>query len=150
MQDISELKNKINLKTFHFFLLALFSGGIYTFMWMYKNQTIINKVVAKEIVSNNFIILIATLYGFSLNFLGEANFFVSITVLIIGVINFFVLSAIWAFKNKSALQEYVLITYKVDLKMNVFYTFLFGSLYINYCINDLSEVKRKQDIIQNK
>jgi len=60
-----------------------------------------------------------------------------------------VLYLVLAFKAKSAIQEYALNIHKIDLRMNRFYTFIFTIYYINYCINDLPEVKRKQDILNS-
>ncbi len=57
-----------------------------------------------------------------------------------------VLYIVWAFRAKKALQEYALTEYKIDLKMNGFYTFIFNIYYINSCINDLPEAQRRQQI----
>jgi multisubunit Na+/H+ antiporter MnhB subunit len=59
-----------------------------------------------------------------------------------------ILFIVWAFKAKSALQEYALNTHKIDFRMKVFYTLIFNVYYINYCFNDLPESKRKQDILK--
>ncbi len=56
---------------------------------------------------------------------------------------------IWSFRAKRALEEYCFIEHKVDLKMKGFYTFLFTVFYINYCINDLQEVQRRQSVLNS-
>lgn len=61
-----------------------------------------------------------------------------------------VLYIVWAFRARAALQEYALNEHKIDLRMNGFYTFIFNVYYINYCINDLPEALRKQQILQGK
>ena len=61
-----------------------------------------------------------------------------------------VLYIVWAFKAKSALQEYALTEHRLDLRLNWFYTLLFTVYYINYCANDLPEDKRRQDIVQGQ
>jgi Kef-type K+ transport system membrane component KefB len=61
-----------------------------------------------------------------------------------------VLYVVWAFKAKQALQEYCLDEYRIDLKMNVFYVVLMNVYYINYCINDLPEVQRKEQILRER
>jgi hypothetical protein len=57
-----------------------------------------------------------------------------------------VLYVVWAFKAKQALQEYCLDEFKIDLKVNLFYTVLMNVFCINYCINDLPEAQRKNQI----
>ena len=61
-----------------------------------------------------------------------------------------VLYIVWSFKAKAALQEYALNEHKIDLRMNAFYTFIFTIYYINYCVNDLPEAKRKQEILSGQ
>lgn len=57
---------------------------------------------------------------------------------------------VWAFKAKNALSEYALSEHKIDLRMNAFYTFFLNVFYINYCINDLPEEQRKQQILRGQ
>jgi hypothetical protein len=61
-----------------------------------------------------------------------------------------ILEIVWAFKAKAALQEYVLNEFKIELRMNAFYTFGLTVFYINYCINDLPEVLRKNQILRGQ
>ena len=67
---------------------------------------------------------------------------------IILTVGIFVLYEIWAFKTREALQKYALNEHKIDLRMNAFYTFFMTVYYINYCINDLPEEQRKQQILR--
>ena len=58
-----------------------------------------------------------------------------------------VMYIMWGFKAKVALQAYVLKEYKFELKMNMFYTFLFNVYYIVYCINSMESEYQKHKII---
>ena len=55
---------------------------------------------------------------------------------------------IWAFKARTALQSYVLNTFKFELKMNIFYLIIFNVFYITWCINAMPEAFAKHKIIQ--
>jgi len=147
MQNISDLKDAINTKTIDLVLLTIVTAGIYPLMWMFKNQGIINKITNKEFSGDKFIIWIAVCAGLSmtLQFTGEDALDVISQLLSLASSILFI---VWAFKAKSALQEYALNTHKIDFRMKVFYTLIFNVYYINYCFNDLPESKRKQDILK--
>ncbi|SFD57112.1 DUF4234 domain-containing protein [Pseudoalteromonas denitrificans] len=146
MSNINELKDQINTKTMNFVLLTIATAGIYPILWLYNNYQIIDKVSGIRTADNNYIIWIAVCIGLGGAFSGTGD---QVMDSIGGLLTIAasVLYIIWAFKAKKALQEYVLNTYKIDLKMNGIYTFFFNVYYINYCINDLSEVQRKNDVL---
>lgn len=146
MPSITELKDTVNTKTLNFLLLTIATGGIYPILWMYRNSPKIASITKKELSSETFLIWLAVCVGLggALTGSGEAILdLISGILAIAGV----VLYVVWGFKAKSVLQEYALHEHKIDLRMNGFYTFMFNVYYINYCINDLPEVKRKQDIL---
>jgi len=143
MSSITELKDALNTKTLNLYLLAIATGGIYPIIWISNNIKSIESTTKKKIIDDNFIIWIAVCVGLGMS-LAAAGIGLVFSLASI------VLYAVWAFRVKSALQEYALNEHKVDLKMNAFYTFLFNVYYINYCINDLPEVKRKQDILSDR
>jgi hypothetical protein len=58
-----------------------------------------------------------------------------------------VMYIIWGFKAKTSLQAYALKEFKFELKMNVFYTFLFNVYYIVYCVNSMESEYQKHKII---
>jgi hypothetical protein len=61
-----------------------------------------------------------------------------------------VLYIYWAFQARAAIKTYALNTFRVDLKINAFYTFVLTCFYINYCINDLPDAVRRQDILMSR
>ena len=149
MSTITELKDTINTKTVNLVLLTIATGGIYPILWLYKNSSILESITKKKISDNNFIIWLAVCVGLggALAGTGEEALDIIAGLLTIGS---WVLYIIWSFKAKASLQEYALNEHKIDLRMNAFYTFLFTIFYINYCVNDLPEVKRKQEILTGK
>src|SRR5699024_11560729 len=58
-----------------------------------------------------------------------------------------ILTIIWAFRARAALQQYALTQFRFELKMNPVWTFLFHIFYINYCINTMPESLAKHRII---
>ena len=149
---ISELKDKINTKTVHFVLLSIATYGIYTILWLYKNYRVIDSTTKIKTANDMYVIWIAIFSGLLFWSDGLTDYSENIAVIIGGIFmilteSFYIL---WSFKAKIALEEYALNEHKLDLKMNVFYLVIFNTFYINYCINDLPEVQRKQQIISGK
>jgi hypothetical protein len=149
MSTITDLKDKINTKTINLVLLGIATAGIYPILWLHKNYPIIDNITKTRTADNTFIIWLAVCVGLSSAFsnLGEEAFDILSAILYIAS---WVLYIIWAFKARDALQNYALNEHKIDLKINAFYTVLFSAYYINYCINDLPEVQRKQQILSGK
>ena len=146
MSTITELKDQINTKTINLVLLTLATGGIYPILWLYENYKIIDKKTKIRTADDTYVIWIAVCVGLSGVFGGAGNEIMDVISWILDIASG-VLYIVWAFRAKKALQEYALNEHKIDLRMNGFYTFLFTIYYINYCINDLPEVQRKQQII---
>lgn len=146
MPKITELKDKTNTKTLNLVLLSIATGGIYPLLWMYRNSPTIESITKTKIGGDTFIIWLAVCVGLSS---ALVNMEVEVLDIIAGLLSIgsIVLYIVWAFKAKTALQSYALNEHKVDLRMNAFYTFIFTLYYINYCINDLPEAKRKQEIL---
>ncbi|ELM6650685.1 DUF4234 domain-containing protein [Vibrio vulnificus] len=146
MSTITELKDVVDTKTLNLVLLTVATGGIYPILWMYKNCSILESVTKKKITDSVFIIWVAVCVGLGSSLAGTGD---EVLEIIAGLfsIGSWVLYIVWAFRAKAALQEYALNEHKIDLRMNAFYTFLFTVYYINYCINDLPEAKRKQDVL---
>ena len=149
MQNISELKEKINMTTWKLVLLTIATCGIYPILWLTIHYKTINTVTKKPTIDTTYIIWIGACIGFSNGLKGTYNETLNLLVLFLSVAGY-VLYVVWAFKAKNALQEYALNEHKVDLRMNPFYTILFHIFYINYCINDLPEAKRKQQILRGQ
>ena len=148
MSSIEEMKDEINSKTMNLVLLVTATGGIYLILWLWRNCRIIEKITNCKIADDVFLIWIAVCYGLAKTFIGlsvQLNILGSILSIAGGI-----LCMVWSFKAKKAIQEYALNEHKIDLRMNAFYTIIFNVYYINYCINDLPEAKRKQDILDSK
>ena len=86
--------------------------------------------------------MIAVCAGLGGAFSGQDDIIPNVIALLLSIA-FNVLFIVWAFKAKSALQEYASNEHQIDLNMNGFYTFLFSIYYINYCINEITEIKNK-------
>lgn len=146
MSTITELKDAINTKTLNFVLLTIATAGIYSIVWLFINTPKIEKTSGKKVADNTFLIWLAVCVGLGGSFANQGDEILDVIAGLLTIASW-VLYIIWAFKAKAVLQEYVLNEHKIDFKMNGFYTFLFTVYYINYCINDLPEAKRKQQIL---
>jgi hypothetical protein len=149
MSTITELKGAVNTKTLNLVLLAIATGGIYPILWLYRNTPVIESITKRKIAPDSFIIWIAVCFGLS-GMLGGAEESGALVIAGLLSVGAGVLSIIWAFKARVALQEYALNEHKIDLRMNAAYTLLLFVYYVNYCINDLPEVKRKQEVLGGK
>ena len=149
MPDINELKDKINTKTLNMVLLSTATLGLYLLLWLVRTNQKISETTKIKLVDNTYIIWLAVCLGWSgaLSNVGEDLFDVLSGILIIAANALYI---VWAFKAKSALSEYALSEHKIDLRMNAFYTFFLNVFYINYCINDLPEEQRKQQILRGQ
>lgn len=149
MSNISELKDEVDTKTINLVLLTIATGGIYLILWLNENYKIIDRVTKTKTADHAYIVWVAVCSGLSsmISGTGEetANF-----VAFMLAIAYTVLCVVWAFRARKSLQEYCLNEFKIDLKMNGFYTFLFNVYYINYCINYLPEAHRKQQILTGR
>lgn len=160
MSDIHALKNEVQSKTLTLVLLTLATMGIYPILWLQKNQPILNRITQTRIAGDGYVIWIAVCAGFNSAFTSMALSAASEMAfdLANGLSAFSVLLGlaagilyiVWAFMARKALQSYALNIHHMDLRMNPFYTFFLSIFYINYCINDLAEEKKKQEILRSK
>ena len=161
--SVSTLKEKLNTSTWHLVLLAAATSGIYPLMWLYKNQDTIMDEVGQRFSSGIFIVWMAVCSGVSvmLNLLfpvqvdqygyaydSSAQMMAGLAFLI--SLAWIVLTIVWAFKARAALQRYALTQFRFELKMNPAWTILFHVFYINYCINAMPEALAKHQIIHGK
>lgn len=146
MSDISELKDRVNNKTLNMVLLSIATAGIYPLLWLWRNVRVINETTGHQTATDPYLLWMAVCAGLSGVLAGNEDL-ISLLLTLGLTIALAVLHIVWAFAAKRALQDYALTKHGVDLRMNGFYTFLFTAYYINYCINDLPEAKRKQDIL---
>jgi len=151
MPSTSDLKNITNTKTLHLVLLNIVTLGVFSLMWLYKHAKALNTATRAELISEVYVITLAVVFGLAEFFeviawqndvlflynLSNLLYFASVVMWIV-----------WAFKARKVLQEYALNTHRIDLRMNPFYTFFLNVLYINYCINDLPELARKQEVLK--
>lgn len=162
-RSISTLKETLKTPTWHFALLSAATYGIYPLMWLYKNQDAMMDEVGQRFASRVLVIWMAVCAGVSillhlmfplqLNEYGYAYDDTAATMSgIAGLISFawFVLMVVWAFKARAALQQYALMQFRFELKMNPAWTVLFHVFYINYCINAMPDALEKHHIIHGR
>lgn len=149
MHNIAELKEKLNTKTLHLVLLTIATFGIYPLLWLTRHYETFNRITKKPTIDMNNIVWMAVCLGIGSSLSGSHNETINLIVLL-SFLTVSILEIVWAFKAKAALQEYVLNEFKIELRMNAFYTFGLTIFYINYCINDLPEVLRKNQILRGQ
>jgi hypothetical protein len=148
MSDINELKDAINSKTSTFALLTLATVGLYPLLWLARNSDIIAGLTKHRLVEASYLVWIAVCIG-----IGHALSVVQDDMAAGGGLLFSVAASalyiVWAFRAKKAIEAYCLDTFHIDLRMNAFYTLMFNVFYVNYCINDLAEVQRRQSVLRS-
>lgn len=146
---ISSLTDKIGMKTWHLLALGMVSFGIYYIIWLLDRYKVFNEMANTEIISRNFIVYISILMGISgiLSSLGDDTIalFASLVDLAWGI-----MFIVMAFKVSKAMEEFYAKKFKLDLKFNKFYLVIFNIFYINYCVNELVEIERKQSFLNKE
>lgn len=148
MSNITDLKDSHGHTTGKLLLLTLATGGIFVLIWLYVNNSKFETITKCKIASTNFILWIIACSGITsyLNSVttDETILLLSLLIAIAG----WILIIMWSFNAKKAIETYALTEFKLDPKMNSFYTVLFGYFYICYCTNDLPNEMRKQEILR--
>lgn len=146
---ISSLTDKIGMKTLHLVLLAIASGGIYLIVWLVERYKVFNEMADKEIISKDFIATISILMGISgfLSSLGGDTIalFASLVDIAWGI-----MFIVMAFKVSKTMEDFYAKKFKLDLKFNKFYLVIFNIFYINYCVNELVEIERKESFLNKE
>lgn len=152
MNDINLLKNSLDTKVLNFVILTVVTGGIYPLMWLFLNQRKLTEAMKDNFVDSNYPLWIAVATGLGW-FLSDFSYEISdedtILDYIAALLSFasVVMYIVWGFKAKAAIQTYALKKFKFELKMNMFYTFIFNIYYIVYCINSMGTEHQKHKII---
>ncbi|EJM21288.1 hypothetical protein PMI22_02172 [Pseudomonas sp. GM21] len=144
MSDISTLKEKINTKTFHLFLLGLATGGLYLNIWLYKTFNALEEVTRIKTMSTTFLVWYLIIIGVVGN-LSTVNHPYTLIASGILLLLLMLLSLLWCFRARRVLRAYALAEHNFELRMSLVYTGLFGFYYVNYCINALPRAKQKHE-----
>lgn len=144
MSDISTLKEKINIKTFHFLLLSMLTLGLYSYVWLYKVSTAVEEVTRTKVMTETYLVGFLTLSGLGtllivipVAYAEELSHLWNVTTLLV--------SLVWCFRVRRAIRAYALAEYNFEPPMNRVYTVLFVFCHINYCINALPDDKKKHE-----
>ena len=147
MSDISTLKEKINIKTFHFLLLSMLTLGLYSYVWLYRVSTAVEEVTRTKVMTETFLVGFLTLSGLGtllivipVAYTEELSLLWNVTTLLV--------SLVWCFRVRRAIRAYALAKYNFEPPMNRVYTVLFVFCHINYCINALPDDKKKHELGQ--
>lgn len=143
MPSASDLKDSIDTSTPALLLCSLFSAGIFMLVYLAKCQPVIEEKTQVKTANKSFVELLTVALGLSLLFSGagieQVEKCASMLLLACGL-----LIAWWSLLARKALIEYALKEHQIELRLNIVWTILFNIFYINFCINDLPEQKKKQ------
>lgn len=149
MPAINDLRDHVNIKTVNLVLLTVATAGLYPLLWVWQNSRVIGSATQQTVVGQTYILWMAVLAGWAAALASapddDVNAFGGLLNIALAV-----LYIVWAFKAKKCVEEYALREFRVDPRMNSFYTFVFNIYYINYCINDLPEAERKQRLLSGQ
>lgn len=148
MSSLNTLKDRLATSTWKLVLLTIATAGLYPILWLAQTTQLLREETKAQIVANWYPVWligvagwVSALYSTRDRSLGEFAAGLSLGMAVLYII--------WAFKAKSALEEWAIATHRVDPKMNSFYTLFMNIYYVNYCINDLPEEERKQKILSS-
>ena len=144
MSDISTLKEKNNIKTFHFILLTLITLGLYPIVWLYKTATLVEEVTRIKTLSQTSLVVYLAFCGIGGILFTIPDFTFIAAGYALTVIAQLIAIA-WCFRVRRALRAYTLTEHSFELRMNRLYSVLFAFYHINYCINDMARAKHKHD-----
>lgn len=146
MSSITALKDRLATSTWKLVLLTVATAGLYPILWLAQTTNLIKDVTKTSVVADHYAIWMIGVAGWSGVLVGakdrDLNEFG--TGMSLGLT---ILYIVWAFKAKKAIEEYAINQHRVDPKMNSFYTFFLNIFYVCYCINDLPEEQRKQQVL---
>ncbi|QHM70229.1 hypothetical protein [Mixta intestinalis] len=160
--NINALKNEINTRIIPFITLSVLTCGFYEMMWMYLYQAKMARVMGASFIHKDFPVWLAivagigmycTLFKFSYPVPGYTDSTIVLWAERLEILFFLLkltMQVVWAFKVRDAMQLYALKEFRFDLKMNRFYTFIFGGYYILYCINRMEKNYQKHLILTGK
>ncbi|RZU47157.1 hypothetical protein EV700_1550 [Fluviicoccus keumensis] len=142
----TELKDRVDTKTVNMVLLTFATGGLYPLLWLSRVYPILDGITKVKTATQTYVIWVAVCVGLGGLFMrAQEDEMAGLGFLISLAAN--VMYIVWSFSAKKALEEYALQNFKIDLRMNAFYTFVFNVYYINYCINHIPEADRRQKIL---
>jgi hypothetical protein len=166
MLENDSIQTDMAEKTGTLVLLSIATGGFYLLLYLMKNYKLFNKSTHSETISKTLIISAAIAYGISgyLNSLALSavggpfdNLFEFRSALDtasglsalsgIAVLAYSAILVVMAFNMGKALERYALKEFRIDLKLNKIYLFMFTIFYINYAINDLDNLQQRQKIL---
>lgn len=149
MSSLNTLKDRLATSTWKLVLLTVATAGLYPILWLAQTTQLLREETKARVVATWYPIWLIGVAGwvsalYSTRDRDLAEFASGLTL------GMAILYIVWAFKAKKALEEYAINQYRVDPKMNSFFTFFLNIYYINYCINDLPDEERKQKVLNNQ
>ncbi|SCB98153.1 hypothetical protein GA0061080_10148 [Gilliamella intestini] len=145
MNRLNFLKQENNLTTFRFVLFSIITLGIYSVVWFYKRNKLIQNALGVKIVSDIYVIILIILNvvlfcADVISILYENNLF-EITSNILFFVSV-VMFSIWANCARSVLTYYCWGEYNIKPKTKSVYAVILGVFYINYLINALGKINK--------
>lgn len=134
-----------NITTGQLFVKTLLSAGLYYWINIWQLEKVIDKNCNSKLSQSKLLLITICIYGWGsylLQFGIKTATLAGILIIIASGILIY-----WNFKVKKVLEDYALYALKTNLRMNGFYTFILGQFYFCYCINDLEELKKRNDQI---
>jgi hypothetical protein len=152
MQNLEKLVEN-SKPTINMFGLSILTVGIYPLMWLYDNIDAFGSFSRKPYTKWSVIIL-AALFAWQPYISNITNTlaldpysnvgliaFVTILSMILSIAFYIFHFVVIAAPSMKGLSEHLLVTEKIDLKINSFFAFIFLYLYMNYEINEVIELR---------
>ena len=149
--DDSELVRLVsdnNLTTTKLIILTIATAGIYSYIYNWHLQKVINDKFYPDKNLNKILLIYTCMFSWMsyVQILFGDDIRVLAGILTLFAIGFWVY---WNFRVKKVLEDIALYKFNINLRLNNFYTLIFGIYYFCYCINDLENIKKRDNYLKS-
>ncbi len=149
---LSDIKR---IPVINFIIYTIVSCGTFPFLWLISNINSLNNVAKQGKITFINLVVLASLWSWASYFMGfvsndgsDTDNLLLLTNLALNVA-FLVFQFVMVTKPfVSGLDENLLNDYKIDLRPNMIWAFLFGYFYIVYSINKIDDLVARSNVLK--
>lgn len=145
--EVFQISRDNNIKTPRLAALVIATAGLYFIIYLSHLERIFDKHCGSNLGKKKIVLSYMISWGWFAYFgqFGSAASAISFVLWLVSMS----LLIYWSFTVKKLLEDYALFKVKTVLKLNAFYVVFLNVFYICYCLNDLEEVKKRNDYAVN-
>jgi hypothetical protein len=146
--NFMKLVSDNNLTTAKLIILTIATGGVYSYIYIWHLQKIIVDKFHPDKNLNKIVLIYICMLSWStyVQFLFGDDIRVLAGILTSFAYGFWVY---WSIQVRKILEDNALYKFNINLRLNIVYTVIFGIYYFCYCINDLENIKKREDYLKS-